>query len=1134
MTHNRIVGSNSAHGAGFRLGLLSILLLSICLSATLSWAQGAVGTIVGRVSDSSGALIPGAAVVVTNVATNVAVKTKTTSSGDFTVPYLNPAVYRVTVEAHGFKKADEENITLAVDQTMRADVVLHPGEVSETVTVNSTGVALDTETSAVGEVITEKQILDLPMQDRSFNSLLLLAPGVTTTVTNGGLAVDLPGEVSDVSGTRAASSLYLIDGMTNSDPYFTPPVVRLSLDAIQEFKEQTSGYSAQFGGAAGQINMLTKSGTNSLHGTVFEFIRNDAFDAILPFTPAGVKKSPLRQNDYGYSVGGPVYIPKVYNGRNHTFFFANFERLKSTSSGVGYGEAPTVDQLNGLIPDHDPLTKEHNAVTILDPLTGQPFPKDSNGNYVIPQSRWSRLAQVANPGPGKYFPIAGVQDAFIPSANTFKVVSNPYFYNQQTYKVDHNFGSKDRLSERFTLVNNVALNQSIHLYANQPLAISSQSFNVIETHTFNDHLINEARVGWFDYHNLREGDPPPDADIAALGLKNTYPAAGENFPQIGINFNGGGGGAFGLPTGNSSAVWNGEDSLSWVKGKHFLTLGALVYVNDGDTGPIGNVLGSYSFDGSVTSPAGVTPTGGNAWADYLLGDIVNGQASIPTGWGLAHPSNPPWFLNQKKFAAYVQDDWKIASRLTLNVGLRYDFQTNPDNQQALWPSLSVDGGVLCTNDKKWVDSGNGGTLYKSCTRDTPNKPFAPRVGFSFRPTASDKNVIRGGYGIFYDQYELYEWASQVNYPWSETANPGHQNFNDLFAAPTAKVTPDNVAGLYNVQPAEMKLPYIQEFTLSVERELPFATKLNVAYVGTLGTHLNTRVAANQPNGYDANDTPEQRAARYPFRNFGTYGLNGTPWGPGFVLQNVYGFSSNYNALEVSVNHRTKDVALLASYTWSSTMDSASSSGCAGLDCNEAGWGGPMDAHNFKADYSKSSYDVPQRIVVSMVYDLPFGRGKRFGASMNKAADAVIGGWQVNGIYQAQTGIPFSNLASDIGGVLEANAERPNRIGNPKPGFKKSVAEWFDTSMYSQPAQGVFGTEHRNDLRAPGLNYMDLSLFKNISLTEHAKFQFRVEAFNALNQLQLGAPDPYIGNGFGSISGYNVPSRIVQLGGKIIF
>jgi hypothetical protein len=650
-------------------------------------------------------------------------------------------------------------------------------------------------------------------------------------------------------------------------------------------------------------------------------------------------------------------------------------------------------------------------------------------------------------------------------------------------------------------------------------------------------LVNQARVGWVNYSDVTAGLAAPDADLSALGFVNSFPVAGQSFPNIA--FQGGvigtSGGTYNVPNSWSFGIWNGEDSISWIHGKHSISLGGLVYVDNGLTNPVQNQTGTLTYGGSFTAPAGGTPTLGNQWADFLLGDILQGQMSVPTPYGLAHPHALPWSLNQNKFAAYIQDDWKLNSRLTINLGLRYDFQGYPQELQAIWAVTTTPGGILCTTSKDVIASGVGSSFYKYCSQSAPTKPFAPRVGFSLRPFSGDKTVVRGGYGIFYDQTSIYEYDSSVNYPWVETYNPGGVNSDNLVPALSPAISSSDLSGLYHPQPVDSVNPYIQEWSLGVQHELAKSTVLDVTYVGNLGAHLETRLAANQPYGYDAADTPEQRAARYPFSNFGFYGLNGTPFSPAYVLSGDFVGTSNYNALETSFKHRAKDIALLVSFTWGSSMDDTSAVGGAGVEAH--GWGGPMDAHNLHLDHSKSSFDVNKLLVASFVYELPFGHGKRFASGINRGADAVIGGWQVNGIYSAQGGIPFNTNANDNNFALDAYNQRSNKVGTPYPsGFKKSIDSWFDTSAFTQPDTGVFGNEKRNDMRTAGLNNLDLSLFKNLSVVENRMtVQFRAEAFNALNHPQLGAPGNQLGSGnFGVISFTQIPGRQVQLGLKVKF
>lgn len=1107
-----------------RVAFLATLMVSVCLCTARSWGQG-VGTVVGRVVDSTGAVVAAVTVTVTNVGTNVAIHTKTTSTGDYAAPYLRPGVYRVIVEAPGFKKAEVNGITLQVDQTVRADVALKPGAVSQTVSVNAGALALDTDSATIGQVITERQIVDLPMVDRSFLNLLVLGPGANETTPNGVYNAQLRDNNIDVGGARSSSIGFLIDGMTNTEPHFTQIAVKLSLDAIQEFKEQGSTYSAEYGESAAQVNLTTKSGTNSLHGTLFEFLRNDAFDAHSYFDVPGSKLPPLRQNDYGYSLGGPVYIPKIYDGRNRTFFFANFERLKSSTGFQAYGTTYTPDELQGLIT---------SAVPVLDPSTGLPFAQDSSGRYVIPKSDWSRMATVALRVPGSYMSIPNLTTP-VNGNNYVHLITDPAFDNQQTYRIDQTLHANDDLSARFTLTNSPQTSNAAYAYGASINEYTNQTWNVIETHTFSPNLVNQARVGWLHYFYGLVGPPAPAADISALGMTNTFDQSGAVFPTFGITNVGGGGGAFQVPNTWHERIWNGADSVSWIHGRHSYTLGFLAYRSYEVFSDVAIILGSYSFDGSGTAPTGVAPSPGNAWADFLLGDLSAGgdQANVPSTYGLAHKLPVGLYVDQSKYAGYVNDNWKPTDRLTLTMGLRYDFQSTPyeENHRQLWRDVTAAGGGLCSADKSLIASGVGGPYYKYCQRSTPKKPFAPRVGFAYRPFSDETTVVRGGYGIYFDQNQTYEFSSGITYPYVLNYNPRGQFTNNLFLPQSPTTTPAELGSLYNLEPPYITNPYVEQWSLSVERELDRNSKLTMAYVGAEGTHLEGRLTSSQPTSYD----PANPAAGYPFYNFGTYGQNGTPFAPGYVLEGAYDGSSNYNALQASVEHRDKNLLLLAAYTWASSMDdNSSASGVVAYENN--GWAGPMDAHNIHLDYSKSSYDVNQRLVVSAVYELPVGRGRQFGSGVNKAAQSVIGGWQVNGIYSAQSGIPYAVACPDIGSALQSFGQRCNQIASAYPrGFHRSLTQWFDTASYTQPAIGVFGNEHRNSLRAPGINNLDFSLFKNFSFADRLTAQIRAEAFNAANHPQFGEPSANMGaSNFGGVSSTVEPGRIIQLAAKVIF
>ena len=742
-----IIETNSNRSLRSWLVAMTIVAMTIALfQAPASFGQGAVGSIVGTVKDSSGAVVPGARITVTDTATNVSQKTQTNSDGNFAERFLKPANYRVTVESQGFSTT-EATVTLQVDQIVRADATLTAGHVNTTVVVKASGVALDTDSATVGQVITERQVQNLPMDNRDFTNLLLLSPGAITTSVN--MLAGSSGSTISVSGARTTSNGFLIDGLTNTEPIWDLRAVPLSLDAVEEFKQQATSYTAEYGGSATQFNLSTKSGSNSLHGTVFEFNRNNAYDARAFFDPPTLP--PLRQNDYGYSAGGPVYIPKIYNGKNHSFFFANFERLIATTSATVYPLGPDASALQGIIA---------SAVPVLDPSTGEPFSQDENGNYLIPTNRWSRLATVSTAVPGRYFPIPGPMQN---GGNSVVTISSPTDQRQQTYRFDQTLSSKDQMFARFTLTNFANTSDGDVALANSVSAIKTHSWVVNETHTFKSNLVNQAMLGWLGYLDTGSGETAPSADISGLGLQNIFNPAGASFPALQFSLLSQFGGANNVPGITSEGVWDFSDTLSWLHGRHNITTGFSGYLNLNASTTGGNPLGVYDFDGTATAPSGTTPTVGNVFADFLLGDIVSGNASVPTPYSPNHPFED--YPEHNKFAIFVNDNWKVSDRLNVNFGLRYDYQGIPHekNNHWFWRDLGVPGGALCVADNSLITSGVGGTIYKWCGRtdavDSLKKPFAPRVGLVFRPFSSDNTMVRAGYGIFYDQYQMAEYFS---------------------------------------------------------------------------------------------------------------------------------------------------------------------------------------------------------------------------------------------------------------------------------------------------------------------------------------------------------------------------------------
>ena len=1097
-----------------RVILESLALLFIVAFAAGSYAQGTSGTITGLVTDSGGATVPNAQIVVTETTTGIVHQLKSGDTGLYTVPFLPPGQYSVTISAAGFSNFTESGIVLQVEQILRVDAALRIGTTSETVTVSAASVHLDSDSSAIGQVISETQVEQLPLNGRNFGQLLLLSAGAVDTP--GGTSTSVrPGyyDVYNLGGSRDSSNGFTIDGISNLEIFYMLPAILISPETLQEFKEQTKTYSAAYGGAANQINLSTKSGGNDLHGSVYEFLRNDKFDALNYFQTSGAL---LRQHQYGYSFGAPVYIPKLYNGRNKTFVFANFERLQIHQNGNEFGLLPNTTQLSGAfvtpIMDPDPTS----------PTYGQLFPKNSDGLYQIPSNRFSNLANTTING--GYIPEINYSG---PQGNYRGTVASPTTMDQQTYRLDQTLTHRDILTFRSTLYDHAVTSPG--LLTSQDLVGSYNDHNYVasETHTFSSAFLNQFTFGYLDNTANTAGPSASPANIAALQLKNTYATAvTSSFPNI--QFYTGGYSMLGGPDDDPALYYQKlfqyQDTLSFTKRQHTLQTGIDVrryLVNKSEAFAL---LGDYEYDGSFTTAPGNNENGDNALADFELGWPVQGNAAVPT------TSSPnPFHIDivQNLFAAFISDDWKVNPKFTLNLGLRYDFQAVPYEQDNHWAWLDPDlvtstgTGGLYVADNSIIGIGAGYYVYGGKTAGKSQKaPFAPRIGFAYRPL--NKMVVRGGYGIFYDQYDMSEYESGSIYPYTLSPTIKGYNTNNLFATPTpGPITATEFNAFYFLQPSIIHDPYLQNWSLSVERELTSNTKLEVNYSGSKGTNLEGRRLPNQSLPYTTIPTSPSQIV-VPYTNLG------------IIINGVFGDWSNYDAGSVTLTHRSRDLYLLAAYTYGKSLDNKSSSLGTGND-GGAGWAGPMDSAHPKKDYGRSTFDARQRLVTSFVYILPFGHGKRFGANIPKAANVVVGGWQLNGIQTYQSGLPFSISSPDIGAYLGTYGQRANQVGSPYPnGFKRSLNEWFDTSAFAAPPAGVFGDSPRNAFNMPDTNNWDISLAKNIPIYERLTFQFRCEAFDVFNHPQFWYPDNGVTDEtFGVISGATA-SRQIQLAGKIVW
>ena len=1190
-----------------KTGQVVLLGFTLFLGNTVYGQGGANGTILGTVTDNSGAVMTNATVDITNTATNVSNHTQTTSSGDFTVPFLPPGTYTVTVHAPGFQKSVTSNITLAVGQQQRVNVAMRPGALSETVEVQASAVALDTDTSAVSQTVTPTQIEQLPVQNRNFVDLLFLGAGAVQTTGEQGQMRQQEGNAISINGGRPTSNNYTLDGLVNTDTALNTPAVILSQDAIQEFKIQSETYSAEYGFSANQVNLVTKSGTNQLHGTVFEFARNDAFDARAPFQ----KSLPeLRQNQFGFVLGGAIYVPKIYDGRNKTFFFVNYEGWRIRQ---GFNQStnivPSPAQLNGdfsasglALPTFAGGTCTPGPTSPcmpIDPNTGAPF----SGN-VIPTNRFSRIANQALAL--KVFPAPNCTNCG--AFNYTLATALPQTLDQQTYRLDQELGKLGKVFFRYTAAtyDNQNINGSISIpYGVGTFNEKTESWMISHTKNIGAQVINNFRFGRLEPISIQGGVPITPAQVSALGVTGVYPnlpSYARLFPHLAFpaTMSSLVGSQVNSVTTSDIPTWEFADTLTLIKGRHTIStgidyrqwlqkrdlsadfLGFYTYANE-------NVLNNNSGCSTTSGRCGT----GNALADFLLGYYSAATTFQP---GPFSPTNVAGNLNQYKFkylAPFVQDDWKVTSRLTLNLGLRWDYRAVPTEQanKMFWLDTGNPLGGLCYADRALgtqsisslggpiAPPGNG--FYRYCGRPNPadgsKKPFAPRFGFAYR--LGDKTVVRGGYGIFFDSFETREIDDSGDiYPFVVRANDNPNTTSSLPKTTDQMFPPVNLhqvsvatdggqffAVIISEHPHN---PYVQQWSFSVQRELARNTTLEANYVGNKGTHLLNRF------NMGAEPPPPNPAACDPLTGGSTSGagclfilrrkLTNFSSPLGFLDSQFNGYSS-YNAGNLKLERRSTSLALLAVYTWAKSLDDKSAA--AGVGANGGGFSGHMNDLNPRLDYGRSDFDVDHRFVTSAIYQLPFGRGKRFGGNMSKPADLALGGWQLTTIVTFQRGFPFSiNCNANIA-VMYTFDNRCNQIGSPYPsGFHKSLTHWFNNAVSSGPTPaytgscvaanlsgvsfcnpliGQFGNSGRNMIRGPGINNFDMGIGKDFRFTERVGFQFRAEAFNVFNHHQYGF-DPFTSTGIASPVGNNPtapafgqvtaarPGRILQLGGKVVF
>jgi Carboxypeptidase regulatory-like domain/TonB dependent receptor-like, beta-barrel len=1091
-----------------RAFLLLFLIITVTFFAAVSVrAQQDAATIVGEVTDPSRGVIPKAVITVTNAATGITTTTETNDRGLYNVPGLRPGEYVIVVEAPGFSRFVRTGLILQVAQVLQLDASLQTGSISESVEVTGAAPMLETQTSSRGLVIDERKILDLPLNGRDYNQLALLSPGVLPG-TPRLASVNFKG-VLNVNGNRTFNNVFLLDGVdnisySNSFRGENVQLVQPSIEALQEFKIQTNAYSAEYGRSSGAVvNATIKSGTNQVHGSVFEFLRDDALDSNNYFSKLlNAPKPKRKRNQFGGAVGGPIV-------RNRTFWFADYEGLRDQEGIPRTRLVPTAAEKAGLF-----------STVVNDPFApGRPeFARNAAGLWVIPRERWDPVAAKV---------VALIPDPNVPGSTIY--ASTPVTDTRQDQfdvRVDHQVAQGISFFGRYSFVDTNtfrpaplpgivegSFNDAFGSNLNRSQGLALGSTWIVSSSLVGDFRFGFARGNYFTY--------PPFAgenSAAEFGIPNvpSDPAIVGGLPKMNIQGFDAVGRHTSTPQFQTPRSWNPRVTFTLSRQSHLFKFGGEFLHVQTKINDLNATIGRMNFENRFTNRA--------------VGDLLLGLPSQ-----LALTSYTVMDQGQDMQFYFVQDDYRIAQRLTLNLGIRYEFATPPRERDDQLANFDPATGQM-------TFSQDGGLFERTLIHPDRNN-FAPRLGFSYSPT--DRWVIRSAYGIFYSHTVRQGREGMLGF------NPPYLVDNLLQtgvsgAAAVASAAPFRLSTGYpqglldpttlaptvqrRGQDPDQVTPSIHQFNVGAQYQLASDMALDVAYVGNKGKHLPGFRNLNQ-RAVIPNVDGSQTAGNRPYQAFGDI-----QW-----MENRV--ESDYNSFQVSLEKRlSKGLTGLLSYTLGEALTDApdhisTSGGGAGIDTGT--FREPQDSYNLAADRGPAEFDIRHRFVASYVWELPFGHGRRYGTQWNAATNFVLGGWQLTGIHVVQSGLA---LTATLGGasVLNIGGERrarPNLVGDPElPSSQRTIERWFNTDAFSafSPSPQAFGNAGVGIMRGPGYANFDFTLAKDFRLDATRRVQFRTEIFNAFNRANFGPPNIMRdSSGFGQILTAG-NARIVQFGLKFYF
>ncbi len=1098
--------------SNFTLALIPKFVVELAAASLLlpsaALAQAPTATLVGQVVDATNAAVIGATVEVRDISTNQIRVTESAAQGEYTISNLPVGMFDVTVSKPGFAQLKKLGLELTADQTARFDATLQVGRATQTVAVTTDVGLLNTENATKGDLITPVEIAKIPLDGRNFNDLAFTVAGVQPAEQSA------KGAPYVANGSRADSSGVFIDGINDESPRDAGSQISPPLDALQEFKMETSGYSAEYGRLSGSVvNMVTQSGGNQYHGSLFEFLRNDLFDAPpFNFTNIAVPKTKLRRNQFGGDLSGPVTIPYLYNGRDRTFFFLALESYREVQGASATGIVPTPLERTGDFSQSaagNPYYFHNPSVTTK--VLCAPPAQTKGCLYPAPYDKIPTIDPVAQKLLG-YYPLPNLV-APPGSPNYYLATDSVSNYNNGFLKIDQKLGEKDHLAgsflRRYESSTNPTSGSGLGTFGSNT-ALHETLISVAETRVFTANLVNDFRFGRTRTvsdeaaddggvnYALQLGIPGTATNPAVLAFPSFKPTGYEN---IGDNAS--------VPITYVVNDYDGSDVVTWTRKQHTFRIGGDILHVQLFQPTNTDKNGAFTYTGKLT--AGSTTDG---LADLLAG--YPATSILMTGGATNH-------LVDTNYAAFLQDDYKVTPDLTLNLGLRYELQTLPSEENGqltnfvptlgkiVYSNASVvpDLSALLAQSKLtdyYVAAGPVG--YPTALIHVNGTRFAPRIGFALRPFHNDRTVIRGGYGIFYTGSRLSFIRTNLagQFPFSATST--YQA-----AAPTSTVAGSSFIASTNPFPAsggslsgvltpngyDPNAPSanLQSYNLTVERELGKGIALEAAYAGSKGSHLGQEFDYNQ-------ERISGVTSSRPFTAFQS------------ITEAYFNGVSHYDSAQVTVRKRfDHGIFFRVNYTYAKSLDSQSGLNYAGA----GGYFGNQNVLNPTAEYGLSDFDIRHNFTATFVY-------------LTVSSHYLLRDWQASGSILAYSGQPFTPKVSgtqDLG-----QATRPNRLCNGTL-ENRTIAQWFNPSCFAIPVSG-FGDSGRNILEGPDSVTANIAVGRVFSVRELGSLEFRLETFNTLNHPSFGYPASTIGGSAtaGIINSTIGNSRLMQLSGRYRF